>query len=105
MNPAAPVTSTLLMEETTAHGVEFINGAHVIARPADIQPVAVESAHHYGFLCRDEVEHQMIEPIEPVLRNVLENPCAEHINAHAHLVVRTGFFTEPNEPAVAVDVE
>ena len=51
MKPAAPVTRTLLIQETLFHLGEFVDRLAVVVGPADVEPIAVEATHVHGLPC------------------------------------------------------
>src|SRR3989442_1196084 len=94
MNPAAPVTRMLAIDEAGFHRLEFFNCLDVVVRPADIQPIAVVAAYGNFASGGDKVEHQVVEAIGLSLGNVLHRSAADHIDTHAHFVLCFGLFAK-----------
>src|SRR2546430_15344423 len=77
--PAAPVTRTLAIEKPAAHRSELVDRAGVVVGPPDVQPISAEPAHRYGLPGGNQIEHQTVESIEPLARDVVEDAGAQHV--------------------------
>src|SRR5436190_82325 len=92
MKPAAPVTSTLLTDESALHRVELVDCLQVVIWTADVEPISGEPLDAHAPTLGQKIAHQCVEAIESIRRNTFDDGSADHVNAHADFVFSRGLL-------------
>jgi hypothetical protein len=84
---------------------EFLDRAHIIIGPADIQPVAFVGLHCDRFILSEQILHEIIKAVLGIGRDKLEDPPIDRIDSHAHEIFRLRFLGESGQSVGRIDLQ